>query len=176
MAPSSPWQKWVVHSAARGMKVSLRAHEHGRGWGFPCNTHQNRHPEPQPHQQTLRREALQTARGAFPKPLPHHQRQIESAQVNQYPLENVVSSPQVHAPHPSCLIGVRSCVPATPLAAATAPCPARHESAAGCRTPPAALPLCLSNSAVHDRVLRGRSELLLPPAPAASRCCDTPYR
>jgi hypothetical protein len=51
------------------------------------------------------RESLQTAGHALALQLPRHQRQIDSAQVNQYALENIFSSAQVHAAHPAHFIG-----------------------------------------------------------------------
>src|ERR1035437_6140999 len=53
------------------------------------------------------REPLQAAGRALAQQLPHHQRQIESAQVNQHPLENIFSPPQVHTPHAARFVSVR---------------------------------------------------------------------
>src|SRR6266705_6522812 len=74
---------------------------------FRCCACENDPPDLQESQQSVGREALPTARGALSQPLTHHQRQIECAKVDQHALENILPSSQVHAPHPSGLIGVR---------------------------------------------------------------------
>src|SRR5207248_5412638 len=68
----------------------------------------------------------------------------------------------------------RSCVRPTPRAGAAAVCHARHESGAGCRTPPASLLVCSANDAAHDQVRRYRSERRPRRTPAGTRCCGIP--
>jgi len=70
-------------------------------WAWLCSPQQNRDPELQPQQQGVGRESLPAARRTFSRPLPHHQRQIESPQVNQHAFINIFLSAQVHTPHAS---------------------------------------------------------------------------
>src|SRR5712664_3406896 len=85
----------------------VSGHEHREGCAFPFGAHQNRDPEAYESQQCVSREPLKTARRALAQQLPHHQRQVESAEVNQHALENIFSSAQVHAPHATRLISMR---------------------------------------------------------------------
>jgi len=87
-----------------------------------------------------------------------HGRRCAFLFVNQHTLENILA--QVRASHTARLIGMgENCVPATPRAVATALFRARRECAAGCRTPLAMPPVCLSSSAGRCTYILGTTKL-----------------
>ena len=96
-----PRAGWELPCARRLRTGRVRSDAHS------CSANQSCYPQPQQTQRSVRREPLQTAGRTLAQQLPRHEREIESAHVNQGTLENILSSPQVGTPHASRLIGMR---------------------------------------------------------------------
>ena len=83
------------------------AKEHGQRYAFLFCASQNRDPEPQKGQQSIRRCALQTARRANPEDPADQQPEIEATGMNQQPLQDVVVPAQISAAHRARVVEVR---------------------------------------------------------------------
>jgi len=68
---------------------------------------QKRHPDSYEVQSRIGGVALPASWRSFSHALTHYQRQVESAEVNQQPFEDILAPAQVDSPHSARLVGVR---------------------------------------------------------------------
>ena len=76
----------------------------GPGWPYACPDATERDDQ---GGERRRRVALEAPRRAHARQLAQEQPEVEAADVNEQPLENVGVSPQMHAAHPARLVEMR---------------------------------------------------------------------